>query len=75
MTSLLRALDKPVLITEFNFGSADRGPFWGGDAVGQGRRPGAAYDLPQAGHGRAVDRRRALVPVPGPTGYRSPAGR
>jgi len=26
----LKALDKPVLITEFNFGSADRGPFWGG---------------------------------------------
>jgi hypothetical protein len=26
----LRALDKPVLITEFNFGSKDRGPFWGG---------------------------------------------
>ncbi|MFO2463889.1 beta-galactosidase [Pseudomonas sp. 15FMM2] len=26
----LRALDKPVLITEFNFGSVDRGPFWGG---------------------------------------------
>jgi len=26
----LRALDKPVLITEFNFGSSDRGPFWGG---------------------------------------------
>ena len=26
----LRSLDKPVLITEFNFGSADRGPFWGG---------------------------------------------
>jgi len=26
----LRALDKPVLITEFNFGSTDRGPFWGG---------------------------------------------
>jgi hypothetical protein len=26
----LGALDKPVLITEFNFGSADRGPFWGG---------------------------------------------
>ncbi|NNA89389.1 beta-agarase [Pseudomonas gessardii] len=26
----LRALDKPVLISEFNFGSADRGPFWGG---------------------------------------------
>lgn len=28
--SQLRALDKPVLITEFNFGSTDRGPFWGG---------------------------------------------
>ena len=26
----LRALDKPVLIGEFNFGSRDRGPFWGG---------------------------------------------
>jgi hypothetical protein len=26
----LRDLDKPVLITEFNFGSRDRGPFWGG---------------------------------------------
>lgn len=26
----LQALDKPVLITEFNFGSRDRGPFWGG---------------------------------------------
>ncbi|SEM35941.1 Beta-galactosidase [Pseudomonas sp. ok272] len=26
----LRALDKPVLITEINFGSRDRGPFWGG---------------------------------------------
>ncbi|WP_065261919.1 beta-galactosidase [Pseudomonas bananamidigenes] len=26
----LRNLDKPVLITEFNFGSTDRGPFWGG---------------------------------------------
>ncbi|KQZ80581.1 beta-galactosidase [Pseudomonas sp. Root562] len=26
----LRSLDKPVLITEFNFGSTDRGPFWGG---------------------------------------------
>ncbi|MBK5530110.1 beta-galactosidase [Pseudomonas sp. TH06] len=26
----LNALDKPVLITEFNFGSTDRGPFWGG---------------------------------------------
>ncbi|NWB94590.1 beta-galactosidase [Pseudomonas gingeri] len=26
----LEALNKPVLITEFNFGSKDRGPFWGG---------------------------------------------
>ncbi|WP_339486148.1 beta-galactosidase [Pseudomonas sp. EL_65y_Pfl2_R95] len=26
----LRALDKPVMITEFHFGSRDRGPFWGG---------------------------------------------
>jgi len=26
----LGALDKPVMITEFNFGSTDRGPFWGG---------------------------------------------
>ncbi|QLL14722.1 beta-galactosidase [Pseudomonas chlororaphis] len=26
----LNTLDKPILITEFNFGSRDRGPFWGG---------------------------------------------
>ncbi|ARU89416.1 beta-galactosidase [Pseudomonas sp. M30-35] len=26
----LRALDKPIMITEFHFGSRDRGPFWGG---------------------------------------------
>ncbi|MWV15909.1 beta-agarase [Pseudomonas sp. L-22-4S-12] len=26
----LRALDKPLLISEFHFGSRDRGPFWGG---------------------------------------------
>ncbi|MFJ3482037.1 beta-galactosidase [Pseudomonas sp. NPDC090202] len=26
----LRELDKPVLISEFHFGSRDRGPFWGG---------------------------------------------
>lgn len=26
----LRALDKPVLVSEFHFGSRDRGPFWGG---------------------------------------------
>lgn len=28
--SLLARLDKPVLISEFHFGSRDRGPFWGG---------------------------------------------
>lgn len=28
----LRALDKPLLVTEFHFGSRDRGPFWGGVA-------------------------------------------
>ncbi len=26
----LRKLDKPVLVSEFHFGSRDRGPFWGG---------------------------------------------
>ena len=26
----LRQLDKPLLVTEFHFGSRDRGPFWGG---------------------------------------------
>jgi len=26
----LRTLDKPVLVSEFHFGSRDRGPFWGG---------------------------------------------
>ncbi|MDE1186887.1 MAG: beta-galactosidase [Pantoea sp.] len=26
----LRVLDKPVLVSEFHFGSRDRGPFWGG---------------------------------------------
>ena len=28
--SQLRQLDKPVLVSEFHFGSRDRGPFWGG---------------------------------------------
>lgn len=28
--SKLRVLDKPVLVSEFHFGSRDRGPFWGG---------------------------------------------
>jgi len=40
----LRALDKPVLITEFNFGSADRGPFWGGvTQLAKEEDRGAAY--------------------------------
>ena len=29
-TTPLARLDKPVLISEFHFGSRDRGPFWGG---------------------------------------------
>jgi hypothetical protein len=73
----LRELDKPVMITEFNFGSRDRGPFWGGcDEVAREEARGPAYsEVPQAGHGRAVDCRRALVPVPGPAGDRAIAGR
>ncbi len=47
----LRALDKPVLITEFNFGSNDRGPFWGGVtqlAREEDRGPAYANFLKQA---------------------------
>lgn len=40
----LRALDKPVLVTEFHFGSRDRGPFWGGLAeVYKEEERGPAY--------------------------------
>lgn len=40
----LRALDKPVLVTEFHFGSRDRGPFWGGvSEVYKEEERGAAY--------------------------------
>ncbi|MBC8998156.1 beta-galactosidase [Pseudomonas sp. N40(2020)] len=40
----LNAMDKPVLITEFNFGSADRGPFWGGvTQLAKEEDRGAAY--------------------------------
>ncbi|VVN94314.1 beta-agarase [Pseudomonas fluorescens] len=40
----LRELDKPVLITEFNFGSRDRGPFWaGGTEVAKEEDRGPAY--------------------------------
>ncbi|MNS86043.1 hypothetical protein D3C72_1199270 [compost metagenome] len=47
----LGALDKPVMITEFNFGSADRGPFWGGVtqlAKEEDRGPAYANFLKQA---------------------------
>ncbi|VVN24366.1 hypothetical protein PS662_04536 [Pseudomonas fluorescens] len=47
----LRSLDKPVLISEFNFGSADRGPFWGGVtqlAKEEDRGPAYANFLKQA---------------------------
>lgn len=40
----LRALDKPLMITEFHFGSRDRGPFWGGVAeVYKEEERGPAY--------------------------------
>ncbi|MDX5371173.1 MAG: beta-agarase [Pseudomonadaceae bacterium] len=40
----LRALDKPLLISEFHFGSRDRGPFWGGLAeVAREEERGPAY--------------------------------
>jgi hypothetical protein len=45
------SLDKPVLITEFNFGSTDRGPFWGGVtqlAKEEDRGPAYANFLKQA---------------------------
>ena len=47
----LRELDKPVMITEFNFGSRDRGPFWGGMtevANEEARGPAYARFLKQA---------------------------
>jgi len=47
----LRDLDKPVLVTEFNFGSTDRGPFWGGVtqlAKEEDRGPAYANFLKQA---------------------------
>ncbi|WP_445939929.1 beta-agarase [Pseudomonas sp.] len=40
----LRQLDKPLMITEFHFGSRDRGPFWGGAAeVYKEEERGPAY--------------------------------
>ncbi|KAF0863280.1 beta-galactosidase [Pseudomonas sp. LD120] len=47
----LHSLDKPVLVTEFNFGSRDRGPFWGGVtelAREEDRAPAYANFLRQA---------------------------
>lgn len=49
----LRPLDKPLMVTEFHFGSRDRGPFWGGVAEvhkEQERGPAYAHFL-----GRALD--------------------
>jgi hypothetical protein len=43
--ALLRPLDKPLMVTEFHFGSRDRGPFWGGVAeVYNEQERGPAYD-------------------------------
>jgi len=47
----LRQLDKPVLVSEFHFGSRDRGPFWGGAmevAREEDRGPAYANFLKQA---------------------------
>ncbi len=47
----LRSLDKPVLVTEFSFGSRDRGPLWGGPielAREEERGPAYASFLTQA---------------------------
>ncbi|WP_263144384.1 beta-agarase [Pseudomonas sp. RIT-PI-AD] len=47
----LRALDKPLLVSEFHFGSRDRGPFWGGVAEvprEEDRGPAYAHFLEQA---------------------------
>lgn len=42
--AVLRSLDKPLLVSEFHFGSRDRGPFWGGVAeVAKEEERGPAY--------------------------------
>lgn len=42
--AVLRALNKPLMVTEFHFGSRDRGPFWGGvQEVWTEEQRGAAY--------------------------------
>lgn len=42
--AMLRKLDKPLMVTEFHFGSRDRGPFWGGVAeVYKEEERGPAY--------------------------------
>lgn len=49
--AMLRALDKPLLIGEFHFGSRDRGPFWGGVSEVQNesqRAPAYAHFLSRA---------------------------
>lgn len=47
----LRQLDKPLMVTEFHFGSRDRGPFWGGVAEvykEEERAPAYAHFLSKA---------------------------
>ncbi|MGH8355230.1 MAG: beta-galactosidase, partial [Pseudomonas sp.] len=49
--AILRALDKPLLVSEFHFGSRDRGPFWGGVSEvykEEERGPAYAHFLKQA---------------------------
>lgn len=49
--AVLRALDKPLLVTEFHFGSRDRGPFWGGMQevwIEEERGPAYAHYLERA---------------------------
>lgn len=47
----LRALNKPIMVTEFHFGSRDRGPFWGGVTevyAEKDRGPAYAHFIEQA---------------------------
>ncbi|CAM5580583.1 hypothetical protein RLIN73S_04261 [Rhodanobacter lindaniclasticus] len=72
---LMRALDRPVLISEFHFGSSDRGPFGAGVVPVanelQARR--GLREVPRGRHGESASGRRALVRVHRPAGDWSPA--
>ena len=49
--ALLQQIDKPLLVSEFHFGSRDRGPFWGGVAevhTEEERGPAYAHYLEKA---------------------------